>query len=207
MRTRLRVFCVVVSQWSGDVHARIASAIREARGKRSAQWVADRTAELGHPITRAQIANYENGRKESLDVTDLIVLSVALGTSPVCLIYPGPHVDSVEALPDLEATQFAAAQWFSGIAWYPDVTAGFGWPEWIDSTAQLNTCRRINELETQRLRAMYLHRKRRMEGLPSAAGELAAELAVYDERIQELREQIGLSPGARLTGDLGDDDA
>lgn len=104
-----------MTQWASDMHARIAAAIKRARGKRSAQWLADRTVELGYPITRAQIANYESGRKKNLDLAELMVLAEALNTAPVALVYPSPLVDEVEVLPDVECSRYEAAQWFSGL--------------------------------------------------------------------------------------------
>lgn len=107
-----------MAQWEADMHARIAAAIKKTRGKRSAQWLADRTVEIGYPITRAQIANYESGRKQSLDIAELIVIAAALNTSPVALVYPGPYQSETEILPGRKAGEFNAAQWFSGIYSY-----------------------------------------------------------------------------------------
>lgn len=131
------------------MHARIAGAIRRARGKRSAQWLADRTADLGYPITRAQIANYESGRKQSLDIAELIVLAVALDTSPVTLVYPGPYDDqTIEALPGVEASKFVAAEWFSAARWFGMAQKPGDDPvgRWHANTETLNQRRHLDEL-------------------------------------------------------------
>lgn len=105
-----------MTQWSEATHSRIAAAIKAARGKqRSAQWLADRTGELGYPITRAQIANYESGRKQSLDIAELVVIAAALDLSPAQLIFPGLVDGLVEVLPDRTITSASALEWFSGM--------------------------------------------------------------------------------------------
>lgn len=100
--------------WAEDLHARVAAAIRHARGGRSAQWLADETERLGYPISRAAIANYESGRKKGLDIAELVVLAVALRVPPVALIYPDLPEGAIEVLPGERTTSWGAASWFSG---------------------------------------------------------------------------------------------
>lgn len=100
--------------WAEDLHTRVASAIKRARGGRSAQWLADETERLGYPISRAAIANYESGRKKGLDIAELVVLAVALRVPPVALIYPDLPEGAIEVLPGKRATSWDAASWFSG---------------------------------------------------------------------------------------------
>jgi transcriptional regulator with XRE-family HTH domain len=101
--------------WGGALHQRLAAAIRNARkGRMSAQEVADETARLGHPVSRSQIANYESGRKQSLDVTELLVLAAALNVPPGLLLFPGYPTGQVEFLPDRTTNAKAALDWFSG---------------------------------------------------------------------------------------------
>lgn len=75
------------SEWAEQTVSRIARTIREARGVRSTQWLADRTKELGHPISRVAISNLEVGRKSGVDVADLVILARALEVPPMMLIY------------------------------------------------------------------------------------------------------------------------
>jgi len=105
-------------RWADDTTGRIAGAVRDLRGKRSAQWLADRTAELGHPISRTAISNLEVGRKGSVDVLELIVLARALGVPPLLLLYPAQSAGEVEVLPGHRASSWAAGQWFAGRAPY-----------------------------------------------------------------------------------------
>ena len=84
--------CVVTThadEWTEGLHQRIAEAIKDARqGRLTGQQLADDTEQLGYPITRSQIANYESGRKQSLDVAELLLLAAALGVPPVALLFP-----------------------------------------------------------------------------------------------------------------------
>jgi transcriptional regulator with XRE-family HTH domain len=106
--------------WLRALHERIAKAVKDARGQRSAQQVAEETARLGYPISRSRIANYESGRKLGLDVAELLVLGAALGVPPVTLIFGGPPEDTVEVLPGLTVPFVSALAWFTGdesLAW------------------------------------------------------------------------------------------
>ncbi len=96
------------------MHARVADGIKRARGARSAQWLADRTSELGSPITRAQIANYESGRKKSLDIAELVVIAAALDVPAITLLYPDLPDADVEVLPGQHVSSIVAMLRFSG---------------------------------------------------------------------------------------------
>lgn len=178
------IVCVVVTLWSDGVHGRIAAAIKEARGRRSAQWLADRTAELGHPMTRAQIANYESGRKKTLDIADLIVLAAALNTSPVNLVFPGPYDEGVELFPDEEHSQFIAAQWFSALSSepYDEMT------QWREATKELRTWRRLDELEAARVDAILRAGSYGPDEPPPTL--FAMQIEMYDKQIREILEQL-----------------
>jgi hypothetical protein len=76
--------------------------------------LADATARLGYPITRSQIANYESGRKQSLDVAELLVIAAALDVAPLELLFPGEPDQVMETLPGRMATTLAATNWFVG---------------------------------------------------------------------------------------------
>ena len=107
--------------WEQDLHARAAQAIRAARGRRSAQWLADETAKLGHPISRDTLTNYENRRRQGLDVTDLLVLAAALRVPPVALLFGGAPDEAVEVLPGDKRSSVSALAWFIG-------DRELGWP-------------------------------------------------------------------------------
>lgn len=107
------------SSWSTETTQRIADAIRAQRGSNSAQWLSDRTAELGFRVARSRISDLETGRRNRIDVTELIVLAKALGIPPLLLLYPGVPGEIIDAIPQIDGapsatTSIAAAQWFSG---------------------------------------------------------------------------------------------
>ena len=167
--------CVAMTQsreWAEALHKRVAGAIKTARETKgvSAQQLADETERLGYPISRSQIANYESGRKRSLDIAELIVLSVALSTSPVALVHSGPYDAQVEFVPDEEVPEIFAAQWFSGllsgIAYVPyearNVTVGGA--VYDRNHAALNRARERAELEQRRTALRYDLARRRARG-------------------------------------------
>lgn len=104
-----------MTTWSDEMTKRVGEQIKTLRGKlRSAQWLADRTVELGHPVSRTAISEFETNKRKTISVADLTVLAAALGVPPIALIFPDLPDGKVEALPGVEATSIAAAQWFSG---------------------------------------------------------------------------------------------
>ena len=105
-------------QWSTGLHQRIAGAIRDARSQRrmSAQELADETERLGYPVSRSQIANYESGRKQGLDVAEFLILAAALDIPPALLLFPTFPDDTVEVLPGQQVDADRCVGWLSGHA-------------------------------------------------------------------------------------------
>ncbi|MCK0516661.1 XRE family transcriptional regulator [Williamsia sp. DF01-3] len=110
----------MTQQWSEEIVERVGREVRRLRGKdhakMSAAGLADRTAALGHPISRSVIADLEIGRKKSLDVAELLVLAQALQVAPVQLVYPDLPKGDVEVLPGRFVESHEALQWFSGVS-------------------------------------------------------------------------------------------
>lgn len=102
--------------WAEGLHRRVGEAIRNARDGRgmSAQQVADNTATLGYPVSRSQIANYESGRKQTLDIAELLVIAATLDVPPVSLLFGGHPDRDVEVLPGQMMQTTAALARFSG---------------------------------------------------------------------------------------------
>lgn len=71
-------------------------ALRAARVEKgmSARELSEAT---GGVVTRATIANWESGRKEGVDVSELIAVAKALGVPPISLLYPRTEVDEIAA--------------------------------------------------------------------------------------------------------------
>ena len=85
------------ASWTGRLHKRVALAVKHARERQgiSAQQLADITIDLGHPVTRNTLTNYENGRKQSLDVAELVIIAMALEVPPITLLFGG-HPDDAD---------------------------------------------------------------------------------------------------------------
>lgn len=81
----------------------------------SAQQLALRCAELGLPtLTRSTIANLESGRRQYVDVAELLILAAALQVAPAVLVFPVGYEAEVERLPGQTATPLDAVDQFSG---------------------------------------------------------------------------------------------
>jgi len=102
--------------WAEALHRRIAATVRHARtrAQMSAQDVADQTQQLGYALSRDKIANYESGRKQGLDVSELLVIAAALRVPPVTLLFDGHPGEDVELLPGQQMPIVAALGWFCG---------------------------------------------------------------------------------------------
>ncbi|MGW3495870.1 helix-turn-helix domain-containing protein [Streptomyces sp. NPDC001020] len=106
-----------VLEWVDQVMATVAGEVRRRRKELgwSAQDLADKCDEIGHPIPRNVIANMESGRRSNLPLVDVMVLAEALNTPPICLIYPVGYVDDVQRLPLQHPTStLNALHWFTG---------------------------------------------------------------------------------------------
>ena len=84
--------------WAPELTSRIAAEIKALRGERSGQWLSDETAAIGHRVSRSTISEIETGKRQTISIDAVIVLSAALKVSVADLLYPG--LDDVEMLPD-----------------------------------------------------------------------------------------------------------
>ena len=103
--------------WEREHAAAIGRATKKQRGRRSALWLEQRTAELGLKMTRQAVADLESGRRRFVTTAELLVLAAALDTTPIALMYSDLSDEPenvIEVLPGVEVTGFQAAQWVSG---------------------------------------------------------------------------------------------
>ena len=113
-----------MSDWDTDTAVRIGNAVKKLRQKNgwTAARLSEETAALKHPIHRVAIGKLENGhRGAKFDVTELLVLSKALGVPPALLLFPDQPSGELDILPGVTTTSFAATQRFSGeenLMWY-----------------------------------------------------------------------------------------
>ena len=102
-------------EWGRAQTQRVADEVRRRRGSLTVQALADRTSELGYPISRSRLSDIERGdRGALLGVAELIVLGRALNVPPLQLLYPGVPGEVIDVLPGTPTLSIAAAHWFSG---------------------------------------------------------------------------------------------
>jgi transcriptional regulator with XRE-family HTH domain len=79
------------ADWAARYAGLVADQVRHYRKARgmSAQNLSDACADLGLPIHRSVIANFENGRRANLDLGELFVIALALDVAPITLMLPG----------------------------------------------------------------------------------------------------------------------
>lgn len=169
--------------------------INRLRGSRSAQWLADRTKDLGCEVSRSVISDLENGRRRYVTTAELVVIAAALDTSPVMLVYPGPYGDEMtEALPGVEASKFVAAEWFSARRWFGTAAKLGDDPleRWRAAISELHLSRKLADLEHQRnianLQAMET------EPTPENLALYHARLRLIDDSIEDVKSQLGIRP-------------
>ena len=108
-----------------DLAGRVGAAVQARRKalKMTAVRLAERTQELGYPITRVSITKIEtNNRRGKLDIAELLVLAAALNVPPVLLVFPNYPEGEVELLPAHLARSDEAVRWMSGVSVLPAKT-------------------------------------------------------------------------------------
>src|ERR1700756_3655468 len=86
-------------EWQVELAGRVGAAIQARRKalRLTAQQLAQRTKELGYPVSRVAISKIEgNFRAGKLDVAELFVLAAALEIPPALLLFPDFPDGSVE---------------------------------------------------------------------------------------------------------------
>ena len=143
----------MAKDWAADQAERVGRELKRLRGRRSGQWLSDRTAELGHRVPRTTISELENGKRKYVSTIELAILARALDTAPVALLYPPPYRGEVEVLPGQSSTSWSAAEWFSGMS---NSGTQIGFADDIEAydrnLAPLRAAARISELTTRKQR-------------------------------------------------------
>src|SRR3954447_26053478 len=137
--------------WVAQDAARIGAEVKRLRDKRSAQWLSDRTHEVGHRLQRAMISELERGKRKYVTTAELVLLAEALDTAPVALLYPAPYNEDIEFTPGRTMSKIGAVERFSGQR--PD-SLDSGAPDdagqlWLN-LRDLTRARRIRELRQRR---------------------------------------------------------
>lgn len=191
--------------WAEEQAHRVALEIRRLRGKRSAQWLADRTRELGSPVTRAVISDLEIGRRRYVTTAEVVVLARALDTAPIALLYPYPYYGdeaTIQVLPTPDGEQprevpkIDAVQWFSGVLNISPLTnLGLTMVDQSNYFAQLQGLERARKVFDLSVRSEKLRvqlrdlRARRRDGAAvsdSEIDDLVAEIDDNRARVDDL---------------------
>lgn len=100
-----------MSDWADTLVEVFAESVRKRRDELglSAQKLSDRTAAIGHPVSRAVISDLETKRRNRLLLPDALALAEALNTSLATLLYPGMPDEYVEFSPVLDMPSLEAA--------------------------------------------------------------------------------------------------
>lgn len=90
-----------MSDWADTLVEVFAESVRKRRDELglSAQKLSDRTAAIGHPVSRAVISDLETKRRNRLLLPDALALAEALNTSLATLLYPAMPDGPVEQIP------------------------------------------------------------------------------------------------------------
>lgn len=100
--------------WAEEHAERVARAVKALRGKRSGQWLSDRTAEAGHRVSRTTLSELENGKRKHVTTAELFVLAWALEVPPALLLFPDMPDGEVEVVPGRSERSAEAAAWLVG---------------------------------------------------------------------------------------------
>ncbi|MCV7138582.1 hypothetical protein [Mycolicibacterium fortuitum] len=151
--------------WAEKQAHRVALEVRRLRGKRPVQWLADRTREVGSPVTRSVISDLELGRRRYVTTAEVTVLAYALNTRPIALLFPPPYDEQIDIVPGLPALKLAAVEDFCDN--HPTVT-GLSSP--VDAEQNLHplrVARLIAEWEAKRRDALIRLQSAKKEEDPS----------------------------------------
>ena len=181
--------------WDMAQTGRIGEAVKAIRGERSAQWLSERTDELGHKISRSTIADIENRRRKYVSTAELCVLAWALDVPPAQLLFPALPDGEVEVVPNVTTRSIFAATWFTGEATFEDSD-----PE---QAASVDEGARLARLSLERWRAelsstalIELVEMIRSRGDDELANRVLDEIAAKQQQIDRLNKDMRAIPGS-----------
>lgn len=166
--------------------------MRDEPPKKSAQWISDRTAELGYLVSRSTIADLEIGRRKHVLVPELLVLAAALEVPPMQLLFPDlPHGDT-EVLPGVNMRAVDAVLWTVGGVGLPQPSAEDQAD--ADLVAHLSLVSKSIDLESDE-DWLDLARKQLEKATTEEERALWADRVLDKEKsVERLKVQLGLQP-------------
>lgn len=183
--------------WSEIRAKRIGEEIKQLRGPRTGQWLADATKALGHPVSRTTISELENGKRKDITLAEITVIAAALGISPTQLAFPDLAHGPVDVLPDVTVNSAEAVLWFSGERGLSNGKAPFD----LLATGPMRWTRTLYQ-QVGKLRSAI--NALRVLGGDALSGPRAAVIAQMDAETRTLKEHLENMERAGLNVD-GDD--
>lgn len=185
-------------EWSRSLVNVVADAVRWHRKRRglSAQQLANECASLGYPVPRSVLANLESGRRETISLAELLVLSAALRVPLLLLLFPVGRTERIAPLPNIDVSPWDALQWAVGNRTLPSGDESPAELRDVDPTIGM-----FQAHQDEVAKALAVRRAARNteqgESPEVAAGELQARVQGADFGVWFLRDRIrrtGLIP-------------
>lgn len=172
--------------WPERYTKTVAAEVRRYREQRglSAQQFADACTAVGVPMKRSVIANFENGRRASVGVDELLAFARVLDIPPIYLMVPVGRVEWVEMQPGMESDPYRVAMWISGEVPFSD-DADASWPPPLPKFRRI-----MRELKVLRdaIEGIERAEQRYAEiGMTAEEAERATERALQEIRVKTER--------------------
>jgi transcriptional regulator with XRE-family HTH domain len=135
--------------------------LRSQQGWTVAQLAAAAQAAGGELITEAVINKLEQGKRDDIPVSTVLVLAMALKVSPLVLILPADEAEPVQITPDLTVSAQAAYEWWVGGRTSPNPAsmAGGAWDDVYQAQAALRDRLPYTRTHADRIAMMNLNRE------------------------------------------------
>ncbi|WP_353107749.1 hypothetical protein [Gordonia sp. (in: high G+C Gram-positive bacteria)] len=102
-------------KWAEEIVKTFGATAKRVRGKRSAKWLSDRTAELGYRVSPTVISKLDTGHRGSvLHLPEILVIAQALDVSPIGLIFGRLPDGPFEVTPGNSRRSLDVFAWFAG---------------------------------------------------------------------------------------------
>lgn len=180
----------------------LARRVKEVRGRRSQEWLAQTVTALGHPMHQTAIAKIEAGDRK-VTVDEMLLLAVALEIPPSLLLVPVESDDDMAVTPTMNVYPWRVWEWLRGEEPLP----GRDTPTWYDNATPAHLYADVKEAQKSANTARTDVKAAEYEGdeiaVRDAKRRHVSALTSLQNALKEM-EQIGY-PTARLIGAFRDD--